>query len=460
MKNLAINPWQLSEKRKTGGGKRPFFLTLSLLLALVLLSNFSQTAHASCGGTTTVNKTNQLNTAIATFNNTTAGNCTFTIEFGSNITLTQDTALIDNNNDPNHLNLIINGNDYVLDGSYQHLLLRFDRANVAINDLVLSQGDKHGIYVDNRSNLTLNNSTIRFNRNDGIKNDNASLTVNNSLIHDNGDRGIYVENPNENLDQLVSISDTTIRNNGAQGVHIHEGFNSEITNSTIHINGEEGVLNGEYESKNGWLKTSDLKIVNSTFSLNTKAGIRNVAGNLEIYHATSTQNRANGILIHKWKKADTFIYNSIFANNVGRDCKRNEKNNTLEVKDSLVGRHDKCSLTHNEDGNLVGVDAQLDTLADNGGNTQTYTLASGSPAIDAVSSGTNGCGTDVATDQRGESRPQGGSCDMGAVEMTTSELSGTAVSSSLPVTNLPLILAFSGILLLGIIAVVLRQRQI
>src|SRR5262249_10537517 len=41
-----------------------------------------------------------------------------------------------------------------------------------------------------------------------------------------------------------------------------------------------------------------------------------------------------------------------------------------------------------------------------------------SPALDLIPPGINGCGTTVATDQRGIPRPQGPSCDMGAVEET------------------------------------------
>lgn len=53
---------------------------------------------------------------------------------------------------------------------------------------------------------------------------------------------------------------------------------------------------------------------------------------------------------------------------------------------------------------------------DNGGPTKTIALRSDSPAIDAISNGTNGCGT-VTTDQRGVSRPQNSSCDIGAFEL-------------------------------------------
>ena len=56
-------------------------------------------------------------------------------------------------------------------------------------------------------------------------------------------------------------------------------------------------------------------------------------------------------------------------------------------------------------------DPRLDTLADNGGATETMALLTGSPAIDAGDTET--C---ASTDQRGITRPQGEACDIGAFE--------------------------------------------
>jgi hypothetical protein len=58
-------------------------------------------------------------------------------------------------------------------------------------------------------------------------------------------------------------------------------------------------------------------------------------------------------------------------------------------------------------------------LADHGGPTLTHALIPGSPAIDAIPSGTHGCGTTNYGDQRGTARPQpaGGPCDIGAYEV-------------------------------------------
>jgi hypothetical protein len=72
------------------------------------------------------------------------------------------------------------------------------------------------------------------------------------------------------------------------------------------------------------------------------------------------------------------------------------------------------------------VDPLLGPLQDNGGPTFTHALQPGSPAIDAIPWGTNGCGTILISDQRWRARPQpaGDSCDIGAYEV---EVAGQAL---------------------------------
>jgi hypothetical protein len=70
------------------------------------------------------------------------------------------------------------------------------------------------------------------------------------------------------------------------------------------------------------------------------------------------------------------------------------------------------------------------TLQNNGGPTRTQNLVPGSPAIDAAPADAN-C---PATDQRGESRPRGTACDIGAVEF---EAGFTFSGFFAPVNNPP-----------------------
>jgi cysteine-rich repeat protein len=77
-----------------------------------------------------------------------------------------------------------------------------------------------------------------------------------------------------------------------------------------------------------------------------------------------------------------------------------------------------CSVSGTTTGNVIGVDAGLAPLADNGGPTGTHALRPGSPARDAGNPAVPGSGGTAceATDQRGVTRPSGPRCDIGAFE--------------------------------------------
>ena len=94
------------------------------------------------------------------------------------------------------------------------------------------------------------------------------------------------------------------------------------------------------------------------------------------------------------------LENSIVAGNVGAEECRLDDGTTYSTTGSFG-----CSLT--------GVqDPQLGSLAANGGLTKTHAVAVGNPAIDAGV--TSVCS---ALDQRGEPRPSGAGCDIGAFEL-------------------------------------------
>jgi len=81
---------------------------------------------------------------------------------------------------------------------------------------------------------------------------------------------------------------------------------------------------------------------------------------------------------------------------------------------NVVGGSDTCGFDNPTD--MVGVSSSalaLGPLADNGGPTMTHALLPGSIAIDAIPE----LMCEVAEDQRGEPRPAGGMCDIGAFEL-------------------------------------------
>ena len=123
------------------------------------------------------------------------------------------------------------------------------------------------------------------------------------------------------------------------------------------------------------------------------------------------------------------LTNSIVANGArGGDCFNNFGGTTVSHGYNLDG-DGTCNLTAT--GDLPGTNPMLDPLALNPpGTTETQALQLGSPAIDHIPPGVNGCGTTVSTDQRGVSRPQGSGCDIGAYERVVPP---TPTPSPLPV---------------------------
>jgi len=162
-------------------------------------------------------------------------------------------------------------------------------------------------------------------------------------------------------------------------------------------------------------------LINNTFSANTAseaggaiflappADEATPAGSLDTSHVTIAFNSApagGGIAIG----SGTFkIKNSILQKNTpGSDC-----------QDSAGGF---SSLGENidSDGSCAGFtltdDALLDVLANYGGPTETHALKADSPAIDAAADCVTLGGSTLTEDQRGQPRPGGFACDLGAYE--------------------------------------------
>jgi hypothetical protein len=84
-----------------------------------------------------------------------------------------------------------------------------------------------------------------------------------------------------------------------------------------------------------------------------------------------------------------------------------------------------CAL--NGVGDLQNTSALLGPLTNNGGPTMTHLPDMHTPVVDRISAGTNGCGTDVTTDQRGALRP----IDGDRVPPLTLHLSGLSFETPL-----------------------------
>lgn len=253
-----------------------------------------------------------------------------------------------------------------------------------------------------------------------------------------------------NEDGTLSVTDCIISDNTSPGTGggIKSTGTTTVTNSTISGN-SSGFSGGGIDM------TGTMTISNSTISGNSSGtdggGASNIGGTLlEITNSTISGNLAARHGAGLSGNGLTKLNNVTVTNNTADNDNDGTgdgggiaafggfilKNTLLAGNTDRGGQAPDCSLAsissngHNLVGNVTGcgfpafagnldlvgtgvspINPTLGLLQDNGGPTQTHALLPGSPAINA---GTNdGC---PPTDQRGITRPQGGTCDIGAFE--------------------------------------------
>jgi beta-glucanase (GH16 family) len=215
----------------------------------------------------------------------------------------------------------------------------------------------------------------------------------------------------------LTLIDSTVSDNssGWTGGGVYSFFNTTTTviRSTISGNVSTDVAGG--------LRTlGQVSIDNSTLSGNTSGSWHGGAmfitdGAATITNSTVTVNSApggttGGLFVGTFgsSSASLEIRNSIIAGNTGPQCFL-APFGTGAVSITSLGNNVLGDGTCNPVvTDKVVADAQLGTLADNGGPTLTHSLLPGSPAIDAAA------GPSPATDQRGYARDS--SPDVGAFE--------------------------------------------
>jgi hypothetical protein len=150
---------------------------------------------------------------------------------------------------------------------------------------------------------------------------------------------------------------------------------------------------------------TDATVTNTTFALNqagTGGALWGYNGVLTLTHVTVDHNAAataGGLA-----SALTYVVrNSLIANNMGGNCQAG-------LSLTLAGQN--MQYPSNTCGAATPANPQLSPVANNGGQTLTAALGPGSPALDVG---------DPAycppTDQRGQQRPAGAGCDLGAYEL-------------------------------------------
>lgn len=291
-----------------------------------------------------------------------------------------------------------------------------------------------------------------------IINTGITLTLKNVTVTGRGASGGGIDNNGGILD----LTNVAFEDNDDSAIHNLNGGTvtiaaSTFTNNQTYVGG--GAINNE---ANGEITISNTNFVNNqSFGNSNGAAIRNM-GSLQITGSTFESNRAQGRFgwgSAIWNTGDGVltVINSTFANNLADHsgaALRNDgsgqttisfstfvdntsgvwggaiyvEGGTVTVVSSLFSRNraddteNDCQTQANTSGLIAdnnlsqfgcdgGLATSVATLGENGGSTQTVSLASDSNAIDAAVA----CPAE-AIDQRGTTRPQGERCDIGAYE--------------------------------------------
>ena len=299
----------------------------------------------------------------------------------------------------------VNGNTTGSNGGGAGIINTFG-ATLTMNHSTVSgnSGGSSGGGIYNFSTMALHDSVVSGNttggggnvgNGGGIYNTAGTLTVENTTVSGNtaynGGGGI------------INVSTLTLRN-------------STVSGNTATFGGGGGLYN----------VSSTLTVENSTIAGNTASfggGINDVSGGrLVLRSSTIAGNTADsssgGGIFNSFGAAES-VFNTIIAGNSGGGCVFVVGDSSV-ISDGGYNLDDGTSCGFNiASHSLPNTNPLLDPagLRNNGGPTQTIALQPPSPAKNAISSGVNGCGTTLTSDQRGVSRPQGPACDIGAFEL-------------------------------------------
>jgi hypothetical protein len=279
--------------------------------------------------------------------------------------------------------------------------------------------------------LSMTNCTVSGNRashsdgGGGIVNLNATMTISSSTVSENTGRlggGIL------NIGSALTIVNSTVSGNRSSrtGGGITSLAPLTLTNTTVSDN---EVREG---SGGGIWSESTLSLTNCTVSGNralgdcspyvgTGGGIHVSDGDmLTITGTTLSGNHAAnaGSGVYVWGQGMPIFADTV----VNDDCSGawGAEVDWVSLSGNLESPGDTCGFDQEGDQVNVSVeDLKLGELADNGGPTLTHALLPGSVAIDAIPA--EACldsdGGPLTTDQRGEPRPGGPMCDVGAFEV-------------------------------------------
>lgn len=288
--------------------------------------------------------------------------------------------------------------------------------DVIVSNGIADNGQQGGGAIYNGGTLVVTACTFLSNSNPastgtsgGAIQNSGVLTVTRSVFTGNvAMEGGAVFNQNS-----TTISQSTFTNNAATiyggGALLNAYGTTTVTTSTFVGNTGPG---GGVLDNDTTVHISDSTFYNNTAGGNGGGAIQNF-GVVTITSSTLSGNISPyGADIYNYGSSTATVSTSIVADGgSGANCGGSpiiDGGYNLDTSSS-------CGFTTGNH-SMTNTNPQLQSLAANGGPTQTMALAPGSPAIDMIPPSVTGC--TGSADQRGVSRPQGPSCDIGAYEET------------------------------------------
>ena len=300
-------------------------------------------------------------------------------------------------------------------------------AQVTLTRLIIRDGvaDTDGGGVRNLGALTLNAVTVTGNKaqngnGGGVYNSGGTLTINAATVSNNtaatNGGGVYNQ-----TGATLNVNNSTVSGNtsGNGGGVYNSGGTAALINSTISGNAGGGLYNFSALAAN----PASLTLTNVTVAFNSNGNGGGVVNSAAFGAATATLN--NTIIAKNSASSGPDVLNTANAPFVS---------NGFNLIGDTTGAFIAATATDKFGTAAAPVDPKLNSLADNGGATQTHSLQIGSPAIDAGSSVTNS----QTTDQRGFARPfdnpnianqtGGNGADIGAFEVQAATAADVTIS--------------------------------
>lgn len=253
---------------------------------------------------------------------------------------------------------------------------------------------------------------------------NLTLTSTGAVIDGAGATAVAI-----NGSGITVIVDGFHLTNGQNGLATAGDLTLTFANSTVSNNSNTGIYIGGSSAALYNLTVSG----NGSVSGFQSGGLYNDTGDVTLNNVTFTGNVNTAVYVFSFGGTATLtVSNSI----IDGGC--SISGGTFTSLGYNIGSAGSCPLV--AVGDSMMTNPLLGPLQDNGGPTPTHALQSTSPALNAGSPETPGSSATACelTDQRGLSRPQGSTCDIGALELGAAlsiEKSGiTASPPAAPIT--------------------------